>query len=277
MVYQQADKQRVAVVQMNSSADMAANLQCTAELIARASDHGAVLAVLPESFACIGDTPAAYLETAEQEGNGRLQDFLSGQAARHRIWLSGGTIPIHAADGKRVYAQSTLYDADGNAAAHYRKVHLFDVFLEEQDIRHDESKIFFPGSQIVVADTPAGRLGIAVCYDLRFPEMFRRMVEWDARIIALPAAFTRVTGTAHWHPLLRARAIENQTYVLASAQTGRHADRRETYGHSIIIDAWGRTLATLEDGPGVICAEIDLAGQTRLRRNFPCLQHRVFY
>ena len=277
MVYRQTGKHRAAVVQMNSSADIAANLQRAAVLIAQASDHGAVLTVLPESFACIGATPTAYLEAAEPQGHGRMQDFLSEQAARHRVWLLGGTIPIHAADGGRVYAQSILYDAAGNPVAHYRKVHLFDVCLDAPRVRYAESRTFCPGDQIVVAATPAGRLGIAVCYDVRFPEMFRRMLEQDVQIIALPAAFTRVTGAAHWHSLLRARAIENQTCVLAAAQTGRHADRRETYGHSLIIDAWGRTLAGLSDRVGVASATLDMTAQNVLRQNFPCLQHRVFY
>ncbi len=277
---QTANKQVVnpqaGVVQMNSGADVAMNLKCVTDLIAQASSEGAKLVVLPESFACIGKTSRQQLVLAEQEGDGPLQDFLSEQAVRHRIWLLGGTIPIKIVGERRVYAQSILYDADGSPVARYRKIHLFDVYLKKHDVCCAESATFFPGDRVIVVDTPLGRLGIAVCYDVRFPEMFRLMSDRGAQIVAVPAAFTHATGAAHWRTLLRARAIENQMYILASAQTGCHANQRETYGHSIIIGAWGQTLAEIEAGVGVICAEIDLMRQKELRQEFPCLKHRVF-
>ena len=212
----------------------------------------------------------------ETEGDGPVQAFLAEQAARHRLWLVGGTIPLRtAADDDRVRAACLLFDDRGRQVARYDKVHLFDVQVVGGTERYAESATIEPGERYVVADTPVARLGLAVCYDLRFPEQFRAMVERGMAILALPAAFTAATGKAHWETLLRARAIENQCYVVASAQGGKHANGRETHGDSMIVDPWGEIVHRLANGPGVVLAEFDPERLEKVRRQFPVLEHRV--
>ena len=266
----------MAAIQMVSGPDVAENLAAAAELLARAAAGGARLAVLPENFALMGRGENDKVRVREAEGEGPIQLFLAEQAARHGLWLVGGTIPLRTVgDDDRVRAACLLFDDRGRQVARYDKVHLFDVQVVGSAERYAESATIEPGDRYVVAATPLGRLGLAVCYDLRFPEQFRCMVEQGMELLVLPAAFTAATGKAHWETLLRARAIENQCYVIASAQGGKHANGRETYGDSLIIDPWGEILARLPHGPGVVLAEFNRERLENVRQQFPVLQHRV--
>lgn len=266
----------MAAIQMVSGPEVAGNLAAAAELIAQAAAEGARLAVLPENFALMGRREEDKVAVREVEGEGPIQAFLAEQAARHGLWLVGGTIPLRAAaDDRRVRAASLLFDDQGRQVARYDKVHLFDVQVVGSAERYAESATIEPGDRYVVAETPVGRLGLAVCYDLRFPEQFRALVERGAELLALPAAFTAPTGAAHWETLLRARAIENQCYVIAAAQGGRHANGRETYGDSLIADPWGVILNRWAHGPGVVLAEFSRDRLDNVRRQFPVLEHRV--
>ena len=266
----------MAAIQMVSEPDMAANLATAADLLAEAAGRGAQLAVLPENFAQMGRRETDKLAVQETPGAGLIQDFLAEQAARHRLWLVGGTIPLRTADDdQRVRAACLLFNDQGQPVARYDKVHLFDVQVVGSQERYAESATIEPGNRYVVVDTPWGRLGLAVCYDLRFPEQFRAMVDHGMEILALPAAFTASTGAAHWETLLRARAIENQCYVIAAAQGGRHANGRETFGDSLLIDPWGLILDRRAWGPGMALARMDRPFLENIRRQFPSLEHRV--
>ncbi len=259
---------------MNSGADTAANLACAGELVARAAAAGAGLVVLPEVFAFIGRDLGEQLGACEDDGGGPIQDFLAALARTHGVWLVGGTFPLRSPRPDRAYAACALYDPHGQRAAIYRKIHLFDVRVSDAGEEYSESRTFTPGDEVVVADTPFGRCGLAVCYDLRFPELFRAMLDRGVDLVALPSAFTEATGRAHWETLLRARAVENLVYVVAANQTGRHANGRTTWGHSTVVDPWGRTLAALERGEDVAVAELDRTFQARVRKEFPCTDHR---
>jgi deaminated glutathione amidase len=266
----------MAALQMVSGPEVAGNLAAAADLIAQAAAGGAQLAVLPENFALMGRREDDKVSVREMEGEGPIQAFLAEQAARHRLWLVGGTIPLRTAgDDRRVRAACLLFDDRGRQVARYDKVHLFDVQVVGSAERYAESATIEPGDRYVVAETPVGRLGLAVCYDLRFPEQFRALVEQGAEILALPAAFTAPTGAAHWETLLRARAIENQCYVIAAAQGGKHANGRETYGDSLIVDPWGVILNRWAHGPGIVLAEFSRDRLENVRRQFPVLAHRV--
>jgi nitrilase len=263
----------IAAVQMNSAPHLEENLAQAERLIAQAAEAGARLVVLPENFVQMSQE-ADKLGICETPGDGPIQAFLGNQAARHGIWLVGGTLPLRALDPARVRASCLLFDEQGRQAARYDKMHLFDVEIVDSGESYRESAIIEPGQEPVVAETPFGRLGLAVCYDVRFPELFRRLLDQGMEIMALPAAFTAATGKAHWEVLLRARAIENQCYVVASAQSGRHATGRETFGDSMIIDPWGVVLERLPSGPGVVLAAVDRDRQHTIRRTFPVLRHR---
>lgn len=265
---------RIAAVQMASSPNVSANLIEAERLIGQAAAGGAKLVVLPENFAIMGREEADKVAIREAEGKGQIQDFLAQQAQRHRVWLVGGTIPMASADEGKVRAACLLYDDRGQQVARYDKLHLFDVQIEESGEHYVESETIEPGAGVTVVDTPFGRLGLAVCYDLRFPELFRQMVDQQVDLIAVPSAFTAITGKAHWETLLRARAIENLCYVVAAAQGGYHANGRETHGHSMIVEPWGAVLHRLPRGAGVVSAEVDAARLESLRRNFPALAHR---
>ena len=265
----------MAAIQMVSEPGIAANLAMAADLLAEAAGRGAQLAVLPENFALMGRRETDKLAVRETPGAGPIQDFLAEQAARHRLWLVGGTIPLRTADSQRVRAACLLFNDRGQQVARYDKAHLFDVQVLGSQERYAESATIEPGNRYVVADTPFGRLGLAVCYDLRFSEQFRAMVDQGMEILALPAAFTASTGAAHWETLLRARAIENQCYVIAAAQGGRHANGRETFGDSLLIDPWGLILDRLDWGPGVALARMDRPFLENIRRQFPSLKHRI--
>jgi deaminated glutathione amidase len=265
---------RIAAVQMASGPNVSANLLEAGRHITEAADAGAGLVVLPENFNLMPHNDRERIAAAEADGSGVTQDFLAEQAARHRIWLVGGTIPLRSPDPERVYAACLVYGPDGHRVARYDKIHLFDVRLDETDESYHESATTVHGERVVTVDTDLGCVGLAVCYDLRFPELFRALLDRGTEIFVLPAAFTALTGRAHWEPLLRARAIENLSYLVASAQGGYHVSGRETYGHSMIVDPWGVVLAERERGAGVVHAEIDLARLRRVRRSFPSIEHR---
>jgi nitrilase len=259
---------------MASGPNVNANLLETERLIKRAAEAGAELVVLPENFALMGMNEHDKLKIREADGSGHLQDFLAEQALRNGVWLVGGTIPLSAHVPQKVTAASLLYDARGQRVARYDKVHLFDVLITENDERYNESETIEPGNQTVVVDTPFGKLGMAVCYDLRFPGLFRNLVEQGAELISIPSAFTAITGKAHWEVLVRARAIENQCYVVAAAQGGYHANGRETFGDSMVVDPWGVVLDRLPRGSGVVVSDISIERLRDIRRSFPVLEHR---
>ncbi|MGA2342570.1 MAG: carbon-nitrogen hydrolase family protein [Steroidobacteraceae bacterium] len=264
----------VAAIQMNSSHLVADNLAAAGKLLREAKDRGAEIACLPENFSFIGLKDADKLQVAEADGEGPVQDFLSKTARELKLWILGGSTPIKGDSAHRVANTSLLYDAAGKRVARYDKIHLFDVTVPGRNERYLESKHVTPGESLVVADTPVGRLGLSVCYDMRFPELYRALVSRGAEWLAMPAAFTVPTGLAHWETLLRARAIENLCYVVAPAQAGTHTSGRETYGDTLIIDYWGKVLARLAQGAGVITAEFDLALEAETRARFPALENR---
>ncbi|MEK7697767.1 MAG: carbon-nitrogen hydrolase family protein [Pseudomonadota bacterium] len=263
---------KFAAIQMTSGPEVTPNLAVAETLIAAAAVAGAGLVVLPENFALMARSDAERLGVAEDDGRGPIQDFLAVTARRHKLWLVGGTLPIKAQQSK-VRSACVLFDDQGQRVARYDKIHLFDVELPNGET-YRESAVFEPGTEVVVADTPFGKLGLAVCYDLRFPELFRAMLDRGAEVFAVPSAFTALTGRAHWEVLVRARAIENLAWVIAAAQGGRHANGRETHGHSMVVSPWGEVLARHESGPGMALAECDAARQREMRAQLPSLQHR---
>ncbi len=265
---------RVAAIQMNSGPVVADNLALAERLLAEAAGDGCRLAVLPENFALMPERGRDKALHAEDPGHGPIQDFLSTVAKDQGLWIVAGSMPLVSPqiEAERVYGGCPVYDSSGVARALYRKIHLFDVDVGEESYR--ESHSMYPGDEVIAVDTPCGRIGLTICYDLRFPEMFRRLVDDGATVFTVPAAFTATTGEAHWHTLLRARAIENLAYVIAPGQYGQHPDDRSTFGHSLICDPWGRILAEQADGNGVIAADIDPALPDKLRREFPALTNR---
>ncbi len=271
----QTEPVKVAAVQMTSGADVAANLAAARALLEIARTAGARVVVLPENFSFMGVHNADKRAIGEPQGDGPVQRFLSQSARELGIWIVGGTTPMAETPGERVAAASLVYRDDGTLAGRYDKIHLFDVDLPGRAESYRESAHMAPGQRTVLVPTPAGLLGLSVCYDVRFPELYRQLSAAGAQWFTVPAAFTVPTGAAHWELLLRARAVENLSYVVAPGQWGRHANGRETYGHSLIVDYWGKVLAQQASGVGVILAEIDLAAQAETRANFPALRHRV--
>jgi nitrilase len=267
-------KPRIAAVQMATGPNVSANLLETERLVAEAVDGGAGLVVLPENFAFMGKQDQDLLALRENDGDGPLQEFLAQTARKYGIWLVGGTIPLFAGDPGKVRAACLVYDESGRRVTRYDKMHLFDVHLLDADERYIESATIEPGDTLVVVDSPFGRLGLAVCYDLRFPELFRALLERDAEIFAIPSSFTAITGKAHWEVLVRARAVENLAYVVASAQGGYHVNGRETHGHSMIVDPWGTVLAQVPRGNGTVISVLDRDYQASVRRTFPTIAHR---
>ena len=249
---------------------MAANLAVADELIAEAVARGARMVALPEYFALMSPDETARLRACEHEGSGPVQDFLSETAARHGVWIIGGTLPLTADAPDKTRNAVLVFDDQGSRVARYDKIHLFS--FEHDKEPYDEAASIEPGARVVCFDSPAGRVGLAVCYDLRFPELFRAMGIVD--LIVLPAAFTYMTGQAHWETLLRARAIENQCFLAAAAQGGVHPYGRRTWGHSMIVDPWGDILACRPEGAGVAVAELDPAQLAIVRRCLPALNHR---
>lgn len=265
---------RVAAIQMASGPKVNANLLEAKRLIEQAVDAGAGLVVLPENFIQMGVKESDKLKIQEQPGDGPLQSFLAEQAKQHKIWLVGGTIPLATDDPDKFFASSLLFNDKGLLEARYDKVHLFDVHLSESNENYNESETIKSGHDVMVADTPFGKLGLAICYDLRFPGFFRQMLDEGVEILSLPSAFTALTGKAHWDILVRARAIENLSFVIAAAQGGFHVNGRETYGDSMIVDPWGTVLDRKLRGSGIVVADIDLERQREMRNNFPVLEHR---
>jgi len=266
---------RVAALQMTSGPEVAANLAQAGALLEEAARRGARLAALPENFSFMGLKDADKRAVAETEGAGPVQDFLAAAARRLKLWIVAGTIPLKSGADGRVAAASLVYDADGARVARYDKIHLFDVDIPGRAETYRESANVAPGSRPAVVDTPVGRLGLSVCYDVRFPELYRHLSAAGAQLLSIPSAFTAPTGRAHWETLLRARAIENLCYVIAPAQSGIHPSGRETYGDSMIVDYWGRVLQRLPRGSGCAVAEVDLARQASVRESFPALRHRT--
>lgn len=263
-----------AVIQMTSSADVQENLRNAYDLLQQAAQRGARLAALPENFALMGMSDRDKFAIAEHDGAGPMQTWLANTARELGLWIVAGTLPIKLPNETRVAAACLVVDARGERVARYDKIHLFDVEVDDATRSYRESATIAPGERVVVVDTPIGKLGLAICYDVRFPELFRELSRQGAEVLTLPSAFTVPTGRAHWDILLRARAIENLCYLLAPAQTGLHANGRETYGHSMIVEPWGEVLASQISEPGMATAEIDLDQQRARRQSFQALQHR---
>lgn len=270
--------ERVAAIQMNSCSEVTMNLERAEALIGQAARSGAGLVVLPENFALMPRSENERFEVAEQPGNGPIQGFLAAQALGHAIWLVGGTIPLLAGQGQKLRASCLVYGPDGGRRARYDKIHLFDVAVSASEA-YSESDHFSAGSadpdNLVCIATPAGTMGLTICYDVRFPELYRRLSGLGATVFTVPSAFTSTTGQAHWEILLRARAIENQAYVIAPGQCGTHDSGRTTYGHTMVTDPWGVVLNKLTSEPeGVVIAEIEQGRLDSVRRHFPSLKHR---
>jgi nitrilase len=263
-------KTLVAAIQMVSGPEVPANLAAAARLIGEAAKAGARLAALPENFYIIGRHETDKVKVREPDGRGPIQDFLAATAREQRIWIVGGTAPLSCGDPARIRSACLVYDDTGKRVARYDKMHLFR--FEGREERHDESRTLEGGDAPVALDTPFGRFALSVCYDVRFPELYRSLGEFDALFV--PSAFTVPTGQAHWEILLRARAVENQAYVIAPAQGGRHESGRRTYGHTMIIDPWGEVLAARPEGEGVVLADIDSARLREVRGALPALVNR---
>jgi predicted amidohydrolase len=265
---------RAAVVQLVSQNDVAANLAVAKRLMAQAVADGAQLIVLPENFAFMGAKDNELPGIAEVYLAGPIQAFLSAEARRHGVWLVGGTLPLQTADKTKVTASCLVFDPQGDCVARYDKMHLFDVQVAHAE-SYCESAVITPGGKPVWVDTPLGRIGLTVCYDLRFPTLYRQWARLGCDLIVCPAGFTQTTGAAHWEVLVRARAIENLCYLLAANQGGVHAGGRETYGHSLLVEPWGEILASCEYNQTVVTGDIDLTRVALLRERFPCLQHEI--
>jgi deaminated glutathione amidase len=271
------DTLRIAGIQMVSAATVPPNLETAARLIAESVAQGARMVVLPEFFPLLGRKDTDKVDVREPAGDGPIQAFLADAARRHRIWLVGGTVPLRAPEPRRVWNTCLVHDPSGALAARYDKVHLFG--LSRNGERFDESATIAPGRTPVVFDIPgeeggaAFRIGLSVCYDLRFPEYYRALGACDLMLV--PSAFTYPTGQAHWEVLLRARAIENQCYVLAPAQGGRHENGRRTWGHTMLVDPWGELIGCLPEGEGVVTGDIDRTRIAEIRASLPALSHRT--
>jgi len=276
---------KIAAVQMISGPDIAENLHEAARLIAEAAEQGAQLVALPEYFPLMSGDETDKVRVREKEGSGPLQDFLREAAQKHKLWVIGGSIPMEASTPDKVRNSCLVYDAEGNRVARYDKIHLFGFNRGAE--HYNESKTIEPGNKVVTFDSPFGRIGLSICYDLRFPELYRAMQRADVGsennnnvggaidLLVLPAAFTHTTGLAHWELLLRARAVENLCYVLAAAQGGTHPSGRTTWGDSMIVDPWGEVLARQPKGAGIVIADMNPNRITELRANLPALAHRT--
>jgi deaminated glutathione amidase len=262
---------RVAAIQMASGPKVEANLEEAGRLVEMAASTGARVIVLPEYFAIMGLRDTDKVAVAEAPGEGPIQQWLSETAAQHRVYLIGGSVPMRSGVPGKVRNSCLVYDKDGKLAARYDKIHLFNLALGSENF--SEERTIEPGNEVVAVDTPYGRIGLSICYDLRFPELYRAMGAVD--LIVVPSAFTATTGKAHWEPLIRARAIENLAYVIAPAQGGFHVSGRETHGDSMIVDPWGVVLDRLPRGSGVVVAGINPHYQQTVRKSLPALTHRT--
>lgn len=271
------EKLRVAALQMVSGKQLDDNLASAQRLIAQAARENAKLVVLPENFAMFSTASQQHLGQQEAFGERIVRQFVSTQARKHGIWIVAGTIPLApSASSERVWAASFVVNDQGEECGRFDKIHLFDVDVADQQGSYRESDTFIPGDHPLVVSTPFGRLGVAVCYDIRFPELFRAMFDSGVDIIAVPAAFTLVTGKAHWLALLRARAIENQCFIIGANQGGVHSASRTTSGESVIIDAWGTIMQQAQSGEACVVAEIDVGSLQRQRQAMPIKQHMRF-
>ena len=266
-----SDIVKMAAIQMASGPYVGSNLSEAERLIEIAVNQGARLIVLPEYFAIMGLKDTDKIKVREEEGHGQIQDFLSNTAKKHKVWIIGGSIPLTSKSPNKVRNSCLVFDDKGKQVARYDKIHLFGLDLGNEHY-HEETTIE-PGNTIQVIDTPFGKIGLSICYDLRFPELYRAMGE--VNIIVVPSAFTDTTGKAHWETLVRARAIENLCYVIAPAQGGYHISGRETHGNSMIVDPWGVVLDRLPRGSGVVMATMNPKYQLSLRKSLPALQHRT--
>ncbi len=264
---------RIAGVQMASGPNVAANLNEAGRLIGMAAAQGAKLVALPEYFAIMGMQDRDKVKVREEEGRGPIQEFLAETARKHQLWLVGGSVPLKSKDDSKVRNSSLAYDDKGKLVARYDKIHLFGFDMGKE--HYSEERTIEPGRDIKVFDSPFGRIGMSICYDLRFPELYRAMKDVD--LILVPSAFTATTGKAHWETLIRARAIENLAYVLAPAQGGYHLNGRETHGDSMIVDPWGVVLDRLPRGSGVVVAGVNPKYIQRLRKSLPALMHRTLH
>ncbi len=262
---------RVAAIQMASGPHVSANLQEAGRLIELAAATGARIIALPEYFCIMGMKDTDKVAVREKDGEGPIQDFLAEQARRHKVWIVGGSVPLEASDAAKVRNACLVYNQLGERVARYDKIHLFGFEMGNE--RYTEERTIEPGSSVCTVDSPYGKLGISVCYDLRFPELYRAMGEVD--LILVPSAFTETTGKAHWDTLIRARAIENLAYVIAPAQGGYHVNGRETHGHTMIVDPWGVVLDRLPRGSGVVVAGVNPTYQAKIRRSLPALSHKT--
>lgn len=264
---------KVAAIQLTSTANVTDNMVAVSTAVTQAAAQDAKLVVLPENFALMSANKDERLAVQEAVGDGPIQATLSELAKQHQITLIGGSLPTRSPDPERVYATSVVYGTDGELLAHYHKIHLFDVIVSDTE-KHVESELVYPGDTPVVVETEVGIIGLSICYDLRFPELYRQLLQQGANILVIPGAFTKLTGQAHWDVLCRARAIENLCYLIGANQCGQHYKNRSTYGHSMIVDFWGEVLAQCTEQPGVITAEIDRNAMLTKRELFPALQHR---
>ena len=264
---------KIAAVQMTSEASIKANLANIEVFFKRAQREQVELLVLPENFAFMGRAEIDKLAVAENFGGGEIQDSISSLAKKYNLWVIAGTIPLRDF-AQKVKSACLVFDHQGYCVARYDKIHLFDVTIDKQEL-YKESAFVARGNKPVVVDTPIGKIGLTICYDLRFPELYRQLAKEGATIYTVPSAFTATTGIAHWEVLLRARAIENFCYVVAANQGGHHENGRETYGHTMIIEPWGKIIAEQTKGSGMIVSSLDLPRLYRLRSDFPCNEHHI--
>jgi len=264
--------QKVGLVQMTTSTKVADNLEFVEKMMMQAHEESVSLVSLPENFACMGINDDKF-RIAETYGQGPIQEKISQLAMRFNLWVIAGTLPIKTS-GRKVRSTSIVFDNKGQHVARYDKIHLFDVRVSEKEA-HKESSDIEPGQEIVVVDTPVGKIGLTVCYDLRFAELYQQLLFKGAELFTVPSAFTSVTGQAHWELLLRARAVENLCFVLAANQCGHHENGRDTYGHSMVVEPWGKVVAKKTTGVGLVTADIDLQRLSQLREQFPCIEHHV--
>jgi predicted amidohydrolase len=263
---------KIAALQTVATPDVDRNLDAARRLIAQAAREGAELAALPEYFCLMGRDDGAKLAHAEAPGDGPIQAFLAAQAREHALWLIGGTLPIRGSSPERARNACCVYAPDGTLAARYDKLHLFRYDNGRES--YDEARVLEPGTEPVALQAGPLRLGLSICYDLRFPELYRALATPPCDLISVPAAFTHTTGRAHWELLLRARAVENQCYVIAPAQGGLHENGRRTWGHSMVVDPWGEVVAVRPEGEGVVMAELDFKRIASVRQQLPALAHR---
>lgn len=264
----------LAAIQLVSGRNWQDNREQIAAELALLPSARPLLVLLPENFALFGERQG-YLDSAETIGEGPIQQQLAEWARDYGIWLVAGAMPTTIAGSDHIHTSTLVFDPSGERKGHYHKIHLFDVDVADNHGRYRESETFSPGEEPVLVDSPFGPLGLSICYDLRFPELYRRLAEQGADLLLVPAAFTHITGLAHWEVLLRARAIENQAYLLAPAQGGHHENGRRTWGHSLLADPWGMVLAQQAEGAGVVLGEIKRERLAHVRRQLPALEHRV--